>query len=609
MNMGRKKVTEYESNEKIRTAINFINQIIHSTLDFDEIMRRTVSEAAKAIGSETAAISLRKGECWVVSYVYGFPEDVIGAEMNDEEETHAVLAIKTKKPVAISDAFNDERVNRNHMKKWGIRSVLVVPLITRDEVIGVIFFNFQKSIFIFENIHVDFAAQLAASISLALENSRIFKNMEMELAERKKSEETLRKSEERLHALISVSSQVLYRMSPDWQEMRELQGSHFLTDTKEPNRNWLNEYIHPDDQPRVCEVIRNAIRNGAVFELEHRVLRTDGTLGWTASRAVPVRNAAGEIVEWFGAASDITERKRIEETLLESEQLFSKTFHGNPAAIAITSAPDYRYVDANETWLKLFGYRRDEVIGRTSKELNMFPSNYAEREAIVEKTIEKGSTRNQEIIACTKTGEPLNVLLSTEVVDIGGKVHILSAIVDLTERKRAEEALRKSEKKYRVIVETAGEGIWLLDAETRTTFVNKKLSEMLGYSPEEIIGKKPIDFVDEEKKALVSQYYEQRLQNLKGHVEQKFIRKDGTPLWVLSNATKLLNDNGQTIGFLGMVTDITELKDAESKLKNVLDNLEEKVKERTLEIEKAYNLLRESEESLAEAQKMAHIGN
>ena len=81
----------------ILKAINSINQVIHSTLTFDVIMRKAMSEIAKTIECDTAVISLRNGELWKVSYVYGFSDDIIGMEMNDEEEPHAVLAIKTKK--------------------------------------------------------------------------------------------------------------------------------------------------------------------------------------------------------------------------------------------------------------------------------------------------------------------------------------------------------------------------------------------------------------------------------------------------------------------------------------------------------------------------------
>jgi hypothetical protein len=104
-------------------------------------------------------------------------------------------------------------------------------------------------------------------------------------------------------------------MGPDWSEMRYLEGRDFIHDTENPNRAWLDKYIDPDDQAHVTAVIREAIRTKSVFELEHRVLRKDGTLGWTFSRAIPLLDEKGEIVEWFGAASDITARKRQEEEL------------------------------------------------------------------------------------------------------------------------------------------------------------------------------------------------------------------------------------------------------------------------------------------------------
>ena len=134
-----------------------------------------------------------------------------------------------------------------------------------------------------------------------------------DISERRQAEELLRRSEERFRALVNASSDVVYRMSPDWSEMRELDGRGFIADTGKPRKDWLNEYIHPDDQPLVLRTIREAVRTKSVFELEHRVRRTDGTLGWTNSRAVPLVNVNGEILEWFGAASDVTDRKEAEE--------------------------------------------------------------------------------------------------------------------------------------------------------------------------------------------------------------------------------------------------------------------------------------------------------
>jgi signal transduction histidine kinase/CheY-like chemotaxis protein len=140
-----------------------------------------------------------------------------------------------------------------------------------------------------------------------------------EAAHRKEAEDAVRGSEERFRALVSASSDVVYRMSADWSEMRQLRGEGaFLAATDAPTTNWLEKYIHPDDQRRVKDAIGEAIRSRSTFELEHRVLRLDGSVGWTYSRAIPVKDASGAIVEWFGAASDITDRKRAELALEEA---------------------------------------------------------------------------------------------------------------------------------------------------------------------------------------------------------------------------------------------------------------------------------------------------
>src|SRR5262249_23659696 len=113
----------------------------------------------------------------------------------------------------------------------------------------------------------------------------------------------------------------VYRMNSDWSEMRQLKGKDFIADTEAPDRAWLEKYIHPEDQPKVIGAIREAIRTKSPFELEHRVNRVDGTIGWTSSRAIPLLNAQGQITEWFGAASDVTEQRRAEEALRDETRI------------------------------------------------------------------------------------------------------------------------------------------------------------------------------------------------------------------------------------------------------------------------------------------------
>ncbi|KXU83409.1 hypothetical protein CI15_30455 [Paraburkholderia monticola] len=124
-----------------------------------------------------------------------------------------------------------------------------------------------------------------------------------------------REGEARFRAYVQATNDAVYRMSPDWREMRQLQGRNFIPDEAGPNQTWLDKYVRPEDQPRVLAAIEHAVRTRTPFELEHPVIRVDGTLGWTSSRAVPLFDEHENIVEWFGAATDITERRESQEAL------------------------------------------------------------------------------------------------------------------------------------------------------------------------------------------------------------------------------------------------------------------------------------------------------
>jgi PAS domain-containing protein len=156
---------------------------------------------------------------------------------------------------------------------------------------------------------------------------------------RRQTSEAVRESEERFRALVSASSDVMYRMSADGSEMRYLRGREFISDTHEPSQTWLQKYIHPEDQAHVLTVIREAVRTRSVFELEHRVVRADGSLGWTFSRAIPMLDDHGEIVEWFGMASDVTARKEAEVKLRRGEERMRLLWEA-AAALLTTDDPD-----------------------------------------------------------------------------------------------------------------------------------------------------------------------------------------------------------------------------------------------------------------------------
>jgi PAS domain-containing protein len=170
----------------------------------------------------------------------------------------------------------------------------------------------------------------------------------------------LRQSEKRLSAFVAATSDVIYRMNADWSEMRQLDGKKYLAHTESSNQAWLTQYIDPGDQLRVLAIIKDAIRHKKPFELEHRVLLADGTLGWTFSRAVPLFNARGEILEWFGAASNVTERKRAEVAMREGEERYRNLFNSIDEGVATIEVlfdrdgepHDHRFLETNPAFEK-----------------------------------------------------------------------------------------------------------------------------------------------------------------------------------------------------------------------------------------------------------------
>ena len=141
-----------------------------------------------------------------------------------------------------------------------------------------------------------------------------------DITDQVRSNAELRESEKRYRALSSASADVVYRMNPDWKQIRQLQGRGFLKDSVDQWYSWVDDYIPAEDQPLLYKTIDEAIRTKSTFELEHRVVRADGTRGWVLSRAVPMLDANGAIYEWIGAATDITERKEAEEKLKDADR-------------------------------------------------------------------------------------------------------------------------------------------------------------------------------------------------------------------------------------------------------------------------------------------------
>ena len=183
----------------------------------------------------------------------------------------------------------------------------------------------------------------------------------------------LRESEARMRAVVTASSEALYSMSADWRELHHLTGNGFLADTVTTNPDWLEDYIPAEEQQRVRAVIQAAIRAKDLFHLEHRVCRSDGSVGWALSRAVPILDRADQIIEWFGMASDITARRSAEDALQALNEELEQRVAERAAELdrMWETSPDLLLVigfngifqRVNPAWASVLGYLPSDLIG------------------------------------------------------------------------------------------------------------------------------------------------------------------------------------------------------------------------------------------------------
>lgn len=160
--------------EELSHSLNSINMAITSTLDFSEIMHRLVVESAKSLGAETAIVEMREGEFWVLRFSYGLPAKYLGRRLSAKHARHLLLAVRKRKPVLICDAPNDPRIERKLAERFNIQAILMVPIISREEVIGTLCFHYHEKNICFTDEQKDFARKVATTAALAIENSRLY---------------------------------------------------------------------------------------------------------------------------------------------------------------------------------------------------------------------------------------------------------------------------------------------------------------------------------------------------------------------------------------------------------------------------------------------------
>ncbi|HVW09705.1 MAG TPA: PAS domain S-box protein [Bryobacteraceae bacterium] len=391
------------------------------------------------------------------------------------------------------------------------------------------------------------------------------------------------RSEERFRALVTATSDIVYRMSPDWREMHFLEGRDFIPDTTDPSRSWVQNYIHPDDQPRVLEALEEAIRTNSMFHLEHRVIRPDGSLGWTLSRAVPVRDAKGEIVEWFGAAADITERKRAEGAIAhitaESERqrrLYQAILSTTPD-LAYVFDLNHRFTYANEALLTMWGKTAAEAIGKNCLELGYEPWHAAMHDREIEQVIATKKPIRGDVPFSGTSGRRIYDYIFVPVLDAAGNVEAIAGTTrDVTDRTIAEERIRDSEARLRFMAESMPQMIFTAQPDGEMNYFNRQWLEFAGMTYDDLQGWRWTGILHPEDESETLRLWRHSIGSGEPfQFTHRLRRTDGSYRWHLSRAHAMRGADNGIMMWIGSSTEIHEQKNTEEELRRANKDLEQ----------------------------------
>ncbi len=337
---------------------------------------------------------------------------------------------------------------------------------------------------------------------------------------------------------------------------------------------WLR-MVEPEDKVLVRDYVKRILSGVNVAPIEHRIKCKNGAVKWVLNTAILTKDVNGNLISYDGVIKDISERKWSEEALRLSEKRFSQIFRLSPIATILFRVSDEKIVDVNDAFIKDTGYNREEVIGFTSLQLNLY-ANPEDRNIILQTLREKGIIENYEFKMRPKSGIVRLGLHTTISVNLAGEEHYLSLIRDITDRKKAEDELRKLSQ----AVKQSPASVIITNINGDIQYVNPKFYKVTGYSEEEIIGQNSRILKSGD---MSSEYYSNLWQTIKsgkewfGELHNK--KKNGELFWEIASISPIFNSDGDITHFLAIKEDITERKlsekaliDSERKYRIVADN-------------------------------------
>ena len=423
----------------------------------------------------------------------------------------------------------------------GFNAVMVLPIRKSGIIIGT--FNlYAAEINFFNEGEISLLAEAAGDISFALE---VFE---------KDKQRT--RAESNLQTIFENASEgfILADTNGIVKTFNTKTAQTILLNTEQEIKIGSNiyDFIHPS-QTESYEGVVSKVLAGETMQYDYSFERKNGDTKWFSFTINPAYDKARQIEGICITSADITQRKKAEE---ERNMFFDLSVD----MMGITG-DDGHFNRVNPSFEKTLGYTPTEFYAKPFLEF-VHPDDIPSTIHEVEKLAKGVSTISFTNRYRCKDGNYKWLEWSAEPV---GRTLYCTAR-DITERKKAAQALSQSEFRYRQFVETAQEGIWMLDENNLTTFANKKLGEILEYSPQEMMGKENYLFMDDAGKKALKESLERVRKGIKESVDMRYITKGGKHIWATVSANPVFDETGKYKGALGMVADITLRKEAEQKL-------------------------------------------
>ena len=443
-----------------------------------------------------------------------------------------------------------------------------------------------------------------------------YEELEQRIQVLMKAESERKRAEEKYRTLVEGVPDLIYSYSPvrgglyygpQVQSILGYSPSFLLQ-----NPQLWHDSIHPEDLNRVDTVI-SEFQHGKPFEIKYRIRDAKGNWLWLLDRSIGRMNDSGDVII-EGVATDITERKQVEKKIYRQasvlnginrifQEALSETTEETLGEICLSVAEEVTgskigFIGEigkdgllHDIAISQPGWKACRMIDQSG---HRRPPGDFQIHGIYSRVLKDGKgfftndpATHRDRIGLPNGHPPLTAFLGVPLIldkrtigmiAVGSRdggysgeeqeslESLAPVIVEALMRKRAEESLRESESKHRILIESLQEGIWVIDKDNMTTFVNIPMADMLGYTVEEMLGRHLFSFVDERGVNIAKQLLDRRRQGVKEQHEFKFIKKDGTRIYVIIETTPFTDGDGNYSGSVAGVINITERKQAEEAL-------------------------------------------